>query len=121
MMAGTKCSTIRIPVVIGPNRIRGKRCGAMVDDEDGHSLQALQNLLAEEARAAGVEATAEWICTATRQMLDLYEQAQAEWARSRRHDATIGHVYEARMPTGRIVLLGEKNILARMPRNEARL
>ncbi len=120
MMASNERSEIRIPVVIGRNRLRGNSRGAMVDDEDGGSLQALQILLAEEARAAGVEATAQWIRTATRQMLDLYEQARAEWAPSSHDGATIGLVYEATMPSGRIVLLGEKNILARIQKHEAR-
>ena len=109
---------LRIPIVIGHNRLRGKSQGAMVDETPGEGpLQVLRCVLAQEARKAGVEPTDEWIRRATRQMLDLYEEAQAEWSRSENHQDTVGCVFEARMPTGQCVLLGTRELLARIPEN----
>lgn len=106
---------IRIPVVIGPNRLHGNSKGAMIDDEPGEAhLQILQRILAEEARLANVEPTREWLGLATRQVLTLYEKANAAWVKTRSRD-TIGHIYGARMPSGRLVLLGTREILARLP------
>ena len=107
--------TVKIPVIIGRNRPRGNRTGAMVDETPGEAhLQSLQAILAKEARRQGVDPTDAWLRTATRQVLALYEQAHASWSTAR--NETIGLVYECTMPSGKIVLLGERRLLDRLTR-----
>ncbi|OGT90130.1 MAG: hypothetical protein A2286_00060 [Gammaproteobacteria bacterium RIFOXYA12_FULL_61_12] len=105
-------TTIKIPVTMGKNRLRGNATGAMVDESDGGAhLSVLRSVLREEALAADVEPDGKWMSGAVVSMLGLYEQAHADWVA--RKDGTIGHVYEACMPSGRVVLMGDARTLAR--------
>jgi hypothetical protein len=103
---------IAIPIVIGKNRLRGTSTGAMVDDESGDNLGTLRAVLANEARAAGVEPDKTWMSNAVSQVLRLYEDAHADWKAS--NDGTIGFVYEAGLPSGQSLLLGDARALRRI-------
>lgn len=104
---------IKIPVVIGKNRMRGNSQGAMVDDEPGEdNLIDLRNALRKDAVAAGVEPTAEWLMTAVRQLLRMYEDSHARWLAAK--NDTIGHVFEAALPSGQELLFGCRRTLARI-------
>lgn len=104
---------IKIPVVIGHNRLRGKSTGAMVDDDFGEdNLGHLRNLLRKEAKMADVDPTPDWLSLAVGQILRLYEQAHAAWVAKK--EDTIGHVYEATMPSGTSILMGDRRTLARL-------
>ncbi len=101
---------IKIPLVIGRNRLRGKSEGAMVDDTEFDHLTRLRRIMAAQAPAWGIEATQEWLNTAITQLLKLYEQALKEWQSNK--DGCIGFIYEARLPSGAILLLGDARTLA---------
>lgn len=103
---------IKIPLVIGRNRLRGKSEGAMVDDTEFDHLTRLRRIMATEARAQSIEATKEWLDTAIIQVLKLYEQALKEWQSNK--DGCIGFIYEACLPSGEILLLGDARTLARV-------
>ena len=106
-------SSIRIPVVIGKNRLRGNSEGAMVFDDYGQdNLHTLRNILKDEAKAAGVEPTTDWLTTAIRQTLELFESGFKNWQQNK--DGTIGFVYECCMPSGRSLLLGDPRVLSRL-------
>jgi hypothetical protein len=104
---------IKLPVVIGKNRLRGDSVGAMVDDGFGEdNLGYLRNILRGEAKTAGVEATPEWLTKAIQQLLKLYENAHAEWLAAK--NGCIGHVFEAALPSGQTLLMGDRRVLARI-------
>jgi len=102
---------IKIPLVIGKNRLRGYAIGAMVDENDGIGhLDQLRSVLRAEAVAAGITLSSEWLSTAVTQMLKLYEQAHAAWNANK--DGSVGHLYEACLPSGKTLLLGDARALA---------
>lgn len=104
---------IKIPIVIGKNRMRGNSQGAMVDDEPGEdNLSGLRNALRKDALAAGVEPTVEWVTTAVGQLLRMYEESHARWLAAK--NDTIGHVFEAALPSGQELLFGCRRTLARI-------
>lgn len=104
---------VKIPVVIGRNRLRGHATGALVFDDDGQdNLSALRDILRKEARLADVDPTAEWLIMAVRQILDLYEEGLKNWQVSKQ--GTVGFVYECAMPSGLSLLLGESRVLQRV-------
>lgn len=105
-------TTIRVPVVIGPNRLRGKAQGAMVDDSCSGAQEALQAALRDEAKAKGIEPTPAWLATSTSQLLRLYEEAQSAYEASK-GDA-VGHVFEGVLPSGRTILMGDPRTLGRV-------
>lgn len=105
---------VKIPVVIGRNRLRGKGEGAMVDCRiTDEPMQRLHDTLRAEAKRAGVAPTAEWLGRSTGQLLRMFEAAQAAWESSK--GDTIGHVFEGCLPSGRTLLIGEERVLARLP------
>lgn len=104
---------VKIPVVIGRNRLRGHATGALVFDDDGQdNLSALRDVLRKEARLADVDPTADWLAMAVRQILDLYEEGLKSWQVSKQ--GTIGFVYECVLPSGVSLLLGESRVLFRV-------
>lgn len=104
---------IKIPMVIGKNRLRGNATGAMVDENDGaNHLEHLRKIMCEEAIAAGVTPSSDWLSTAVAQVLKLYEQAHAAWIGNK--DGSVGHIYEACLPSGKSLLLGDSRVLARI-------
>lgn len=108
---------VKIPVVIGRNRLRGKSVGAMVEDEHSENLTALRNVLRSEAEAQGIEPTAEWLMRSVKQMLTLFYEAFGELESKK--DKTVGFVYEAEFPSGLSVLMGDAKSLALAPSNRA--
>ena len=113
MLRETSIKTVKIPIVIDRNRLRGDRTGALVDESlGGAHLQALRAVLTDEARRQGVDPTRDWLATATRQILDLYERAYSEWQAD--HNGTVGFIYEATMPSGKRLLLGDRRTLNRV-------
>lgn len=100
---------IKIPVVIGKNRLRGNSIGAMVEGDFDDNLQKLRNVLREEAVAADVDPTPDWMANAVRDILRLYEKSLMAW--KARPDGTVGHIYEAVLPSGRSLLLGDTRVL----------
>lgn len=104
---------VKIPVVIGRNRLRGKSEGAMVfDDLDNNTLSTLRKALTEAAEFSSVEPTKEWLTGGVSQILRIYEEAHETWLLAK--DGCIGHVYEANLPNGTVLLLGEPTVLARI-------
>lgn len=103
---------IKIPVVMGRNRIRGKAEGAMIFDDFEDNLGRLRNVMREEAKLANVEPTDEWLATAVSQLLRLYEKAHADWLADK--DGTVGPVYEASLPSGCSLLFADERVLARI-------
>lgn len=110
-LSAAEAPIVRIPIVIGRNRLRGNGQGAMVEDVDGENLAALRSALRDEARIAGVEATPEWLTTSVSQVLRLAYEAREEW-RAAKND-TVGFVFEAACPSGRSLLFSEAPTLAR--------
>ena len=104
---------VKIPVVVGKNRLRGHATGALVTDDDGQDkLRALRDVLRKEAQLADVDPTADWLAIAVRQILDLYEEGWKNW--QVRKQGTVGFVYEYAMPSGLSLLLGESRVLQRV-------
>lgn len=107
---------LKIPVVIGKNRLRGNATGALVHDDFGEeNLNALRNALREEAKALGVEPEtnwADWLGKAVLSLLKTYENAHANWLQNK--NETIGHVLELSLPSGVILMLGDRIMLARL-------
>jgi len=103
---------IKIPIIIGKNRLRGNSTGAMVDENEANHLDHLRKILCEEAIAAGVTPSSDWLSTAVTQILKLYEQSHAAWIGNK--DGSVGHVYEACLPSGKSLLLGDARVLARI-------
>jgi hypothetical protein len=99
---------IKMPVVFGKNRTRGKSVGAMIDDMyDEHT--ELRSLLSKEAEGQGFAPSADWVTNAVASLLRLYEKAHDAWLSTK--GDTIGHVYEAELPSGTTLLLGSRQIL----------
>lgn len=99
-----------VPVVIGYNRMRGKAMGAMVDDQCGEdNLERLRTILRREAKAADVLPTDEWLSKAVGQLLKMYDDTHSAWLS--RQGETIGHVFEAIMPSGDALLIGDRRVL----------
>lgn len=106
-------NTVKIPVVIGRNRLRGNAEGAMVFDDFGQGhLDTLRGLMRMEAKLQGIEADSEWLSRSVRQMLALYEEAYREWQEDK--GGCIGFIYEYGMPSGQTVLFGDRVILERI-------
>lgn len=104
---------IKIPVVIGKNRLRGKSVGAMVDDDFGENNHGiLREAIREVAVLSGIESTPEWVSKVEKQLLDIYEKAYLEW--KQKNTADIGFVYEMRLKTGTSVVMGDRRILMRV-------
>lgn len=102
---------LKIPVVIGKNHLRGNATGAMVDDGPGEdNLAKLRDALRTEARQAGVEPTPGWLNNSVRQLLVLFEEAHAKWLADKQD--TMGCVFEAALPSGLSVLMGDRRVLA---------
>ncbi|MDR9836785.1 MULTISPECIES: hypothetical protein [Herbaspirillum] len=105
---------IKLPIVIGNNRIRGKAIGAMVYDEAGQdNLGKLRSILRDEARSAGVDPTAEWLTLAVKGLLSMYEEAHEAWVNAK--NGCTGHVFEAGLPSGKAILMGDSRTLALLP------
>ena len=105
--------TFAIPITMGHNRLRSHRTGALVDESQGLHLQTLRAVFADEARRQKVDPTQDWLATATRQILDLYERAYREWQAN--PNDTVGFIYEATMSSGTRLLLGDQRALDRLP------
>ncbi len=102
---------IKIPVVIGKNRLRGNATGAMVDENCGDNpLDRLRSVLRKDAIAAGVTPTLEWQTASVQHLLKMYEQSDAAWTANK--DGTVGHIFEASLPSGKTLLLGDARTLA---------
>lgn len=105
---------ICIPMVIGKNRLRGNAVGAMVDDQAGEDhLGFLRHLLRQEAYAADVEPTKEWLANSITAVLAMYQDAHRDWLATKDADESLGHVFEASLPSGTALLLGDRRVLAR--------
>ena len=103
----------KIPVTIGKNRLRGNSVGAMVDDDLGEdNLGSLRNILRDEATSTGVDPTKEWLANAVHGLLQMYEDAQTAFIA--KNNGCIGHVFEAVLPSGKTLLMGERSVLARL-------
>jgi hypothetical protein len=110
-------NVVKIPVVIGRNRLRGKGEGAMVFDDFGQgNLETLQGLMRMEARLQGIDPDAEWLSRSVRQMLALYEEAYREWQEDQ--GGCIGFIYECGMPSGQTILFGDRVLLERVKLTE---
>ncbi len=106
---------ILVPMVIGKNRLRGNAIGAMVDDECGEdNLGSLRAALRQEARLADVEPTAEWLANSIKAVLEMYEDAHRDWLATKGTDESVGHVFEAALPSGTSLVLGDRRALARI-------
>lgn len=105
-----KC--IKIPIVMGSNRLRGNSVGAMVQDGNDNTLDHLRRVMREEAQLSGIEPTDDWLNTVVAQLLRMYENAHAAWQANR--SGTIGHVFESRLPSGKVLLLADERVLARI-------
>ena len=104
---------IKIPIIVGKNRLRGNSVGAMVDDDFGeNNLFRLRGILREEAIAAQVEPTEDWLTTAVCQLLRMFDAANAQWQADKKD--SIGHVFEAALPSGKSILMGDRRMLARL-------
>lgn len=110
--AATSGEVVRIPVVFGRNRLRGKSQGAMVDDFGGETLDRLRVTLRDEARAQGFEPTPEWITKAVSSILRMYEDGFRQWQAAK--GETIGFVFEGSLPSGKRLLLAEQRTLGRV-------
>jgi len=112
-MPNTESTKLKIPVVIGKNRLRGNSVGAMVHDDFGEdNLARLRKFMAEEARLQGdVEPTPEWLNNTVRGLLELYEKNHQAWEQKK--DGTQAFIYECNLPSGRCIFMGEPVILAR--------
>lgn len=105
--------TIRIPIVIGRNRLRGKNEGAMVFDDFGQdNLSILRNVISMEAQMQGLAPDSEWLTKSVSQVLNIYEKAYREWQEVK--GECIGFVYECTMPSSQVVLFGDPRILDRL-------
>lgn len=103
-------NAIKIPVVIGKNRLRGKAEGAMVFDDCGQeNLDTLRGVLRKEADRQGGEFLPGWMSTSVAQLLSMYERAYQDWQAKK--SGTVGFIYECWMPSGQILLFGEPRIL----------
>jgi len=106
-------NVIKIPVVIDRNRLRGNSEGAMIFDDFGQpNLEILRKLVSMEARLQGVDPEPDWLSRSIRQMLALYEEAYREWQENK--GGCIGFIYECGMPSGQVVLFGDRAILDRI-------
>lgn len=104
--------TIRIPMIIGNNRLHGTSVGAMVVDHNGESLSQLRRALRESAVEAEVDPTDDWLGKAVLQMLHLYSEAAKQFREKR--DDEIGFVFEGVLPNGEVLLMGSPYMLARV-------
>ena len=102
---------IKMPVVFGKNRTRGNSVGAMIDDIYGEHTE-LRSLLSKEARGQGLDPSADWVTDAVASLLRLYEKSHDAWVPSK--GETIGHVYEAELPSGTKLLMGSRQILSQI-------
>ena len=105
--------TIVIPITMDRNRLRSHRTGALVDESLGPHLQTMRTVLIDDARRQDVDPTQDWLTTATRQILDLYERAYREWQANPNDTACF--IYEAALPSGTRLLLGDQRALDRLP------
>lgn len=111
---------ILVPMVIGKNRLRGNAIGAMVDDECGEdNLGSLRAALRQEARLADVEPTADWLANSIKAVLKMYEDAHRDWLATKGTDESVGHVFEAALPSGTSLVLGDRRALARIANTTA--
>jgi len=103
---------IKIPILIGKNRVRSNSTGPMVDDDFGEdNLGKLRLVLREEARTAGVEGDlTTWVANSVKTILDMYGEAHKEWIANPKN--TCGHVYEMSLPSGKALLLADRKFLA---------
>ena len=104
---------IKIPVVIGKNRLRGKGTGALVDDQ-GTELALLRSTLRSAAQGhAEITDLDAWVGNSIKTMLWMYETAMAEWQSAK--DNTIGCVQEFVLPGGQSLLMADRRVLDRLP------
>ena len=105
-------SDIKVPIVIGRNRLRGSSEGAMVFDDFGQdNLSAFRAVLRKEAEMQGINSDPEWMSKVVTQMLKLYEDAFKAWQAAK--NDTVGFVWECVMPSGRTIFMGDPRTLAR--------
>jgi len=105
--------TIKIPVVIGKNRLRGKICGAMVDDQ-GTEFALLKSTLRTAAQGhAEITDLDAWVRSSVVTMLGMYEAGHREWQSAK--DKTIGCVQEFVLPGGQSLVMADRRVLDRLP------
>lgn len=106
-------SQIKIPVVIGKNRLRGKSTGAMVDDQ-GTELALLRSTLRSAAQGhAEITDLDAWVRNSVVTMLKMYEAAMQEWQSAK--DGTIGCAQEFVLPGGQRLVMADRRVLDRLP------
>jgi|GEM_PF-6436676 len=106
---------MKVPVTHGRTGInpRNTKEGWMIDeDASARSMPALRAVMAEEARAKGVDPTPSWLTKSVAGLLALYGEAYKQWQACRQD--TVGHVFEAALPSGKVILFGDSRILARL-------
>lgn len=108
-------SAVKIPVVMGKNRLRGNSVGAMIGVNRGDPMDYLllvRSTLRDEALAQGFTPDAEWLTRGVRSLLDSFESAYRRWTDNK--DGTVGFVHEMLLPSGKIILMGESAVLLRI-------
>lgn len=105
-------TALKVSVLMGNNRIRGENVGPLLDDFADDSACRLRDVLRAEARRADLDPTPQWLAATIRTLLDLYAKAHAAWEGDRQ--GCVGHVYEAKLPSGQVLLLGDRRVLARL-------
>jgi hypothetical protein len=106
---------IKIPVVIGPNRLRGKQEGTMFDGDQAVSdIYALIDL---EAKENGVTTTPKYRVDTAQQLLREYEKSHRNYMSraGTRDPGVVGHVYEGSFASGRTLLMADPRIFLRFP------
>lgn len=102
-----------VPVAKAAHQAQGSREQWMIDEgAASSSLPLLKALMADEACAKGVVPTDTWLNKAIAGMLSLYGQAYQQW-RANRHD-TVGHIFEAALPSGKVIAFGDRRLLAQL-------
>jgi hypothetical protein len=105
-------SDIKVPIVIGRNRLRGSSEGAMVFDDFGQdNLSAFRAAMREEAEMQGIKSDPEWTSKVVTQMLMLYEDAYKS-RQAAKHD-TVGFIWDCTLPSGRNIYMGDPRTLAK--------
>lgn len=105
---------IIVPIVFGPNRLRGSQLGAMVSDDGlpGQSTERLRAALRRCAQKAGFEADAAWLTKTVAQLLGIFEHGYANYRQTRVDQ--VGFVYEGALPSGDVLLMAEVPVLRRL-------
>lgn len=102
---------VRIPIVFGRNKARGKSEGALVLHEykGDDKMTLLREFLTSEAINSGMSASHDWLMKSIRQLLTMYEEQYARWDKEK--NGTIGFMLQLQFPSGSELRMSEPNIL----------